>query len=226
MRRWLLMAALGAAFLSPLGWGQRRAGFSSGLGGHSSMAAPVMRGGFARSAGLPRAQFLQVPRPRARFTIGFSHPPFYHTCFGRPCSVYPRVAYRGWYYPGWYGGWYYGDSYLALDDSTSGSGAQMGEIVQQQQAEIDRLHQEVAELREAGEARPSSPAPGSEPESEATALVFRDGHTEEIKNYAIMDDLLWVLTSEGAKKIPLSRVDFAATKKANDARGVEFKTPR
>ncbi|HXW91366.1 MAG TPA: hypothetical protein VEK33_12535 [Terriglobales bacterium] len=225
MARWLVMAALGAAFLSPLGWGQRRAGFSPGFGAHSSMAAPGMRGGFTRSAG-PRRQFVPVPRPRARFTVGFSHAPFFHSCFGRPCSVYPRVSSWVGYYPWWYGGWYYGGPSLAMDDSTSGSGAEMGEIMEQQQAEIDRLHQEVAELREAREPRASSPAPAAEPEAQPTEFVFRDGHSEEIRNYAIMDDLLWVLTSEGAKKIPLSRVDFAATKKANDARGVEFKTPR
>lgn len=218
------MVAFGAAFLSPLGWGQRGARLSTGFGAHSGMAAPVTRGGFSPSAGFPRAQFMQRPTPRARFTYGFSHPTFVRSCFGRPCRVYPRVGYSGWYYPWWNGGWYYGGSYL--DDSTSDPGAAMGQIVQQQQAEIDRLHQEVAELREAREARPSAPAPASETESQPTQFVFRDGHSEEIKNYAIMGDSLWLLNSEGAKKIPLSTVDFAATKKANEARGVEFKTPR
>ncbi len=224
MWRWLLIVALGGAFLSPLGWGQRGARFSTGFGAH---AASGIGRGFPRSAGLARPPFSAGPRPSVRFAYGFRHRPLYYTCLGRPCALYPwRVAGWGWYYPGWYGGWYYDNSYSAANDSTSGSGIEMGQIVQQQQSEIDQLHQEVAELRASQEVRASFQAPAREPESQPTEFVFRDGHSEEIQNYAIMGDVLWVLTSGGAKKIPLSTLDFAATKKANDTRGVEFKTPR
>jgi hypothetical protein len=98
----------------------------------------------------------------------------------------------------------------------------MGQI-EQQQAEIDRLREEVAGLREA---RAPAPEPARETESEPTQLIFRDKHSEEVQNYAIMGQSLWVLTSGRAKKIPLSDLDVAATKKVNEDHGVEFKTPR
>lgn len=226
MWRWLLIVAFGAAFLSPRGWAQRGARFSSGVGAHTGLAAPGIGRGFPGSARLARPPFGAGPRASVRFTSGFPRRPPYYPCLGRPCSVYPwRVAGWGWYYPGWYGGWYYDGSDWAGNESSSGSD-EMGQIVREQQSEIDQLHQEVADLRAAQEVRASSPEPAREAESQPTEFVFRDGHSEEIQNYAIMGDMLWLLTSAGAKKIPLSALDFAATKKANDTRGVEFKTPR
>ena len=70
------------------------------------------------------------------------------------------------------------------------------------------------------------PRPPAETEAQPTAFVFRDKHTEEVRNYAIVGESLWVLSSGRAKRIPLSEVDIAATKKANEDRGVDFKTPR
>jgi hypothetical protein len=98
----------------------------------------------------------------------------------------------------------------------------MGQI-EQQQAEIDRLREEVAGLREA---RAPAPEPAAPTESEPTQLIFRDRHTEEVENYAIMGQSLWILSSGRTKKIPLSDLDVAATKKVNEDHGVEFRTPR
>ncbi|HXX27967.1 MAG TPA: hypothetical protein VEI99_05845 [Terriglobales bacterium] len=224
MRRWLLVAALGAALLSPLGWGQRRGGSSAGLGGHPSMAPRGGMGGFPHSAGLPHGPGMRMPATNSRWGVRIVTRPFPNTCFGRPC--FNRWWAVGWYpYAGWwYGGpgWYDNSSYPAPNYSPSDSGAETGRE-QEQQAEIDRLREEVAGLREA---RASSPAPPSEAESEPTELIFRDQHTEEVKNYAIMGQSLWVLTSGRSKKIPLSQLDLIATKKANEDNGVEFKIPR
>ena len=98
----------------------------------------------------------------------------------------------------------------------------MGQI-EQQQAEIDRLREEVAGLREA---RAPGPEPAEQTASEPTQLIFRDKHREEVENYAIMGQSLWILTSGRARKIPLSDLDVAGTKKVNEDRGVEFRTPR
>jgi len=66
------------------------------------------------------------------------------------------------------------------------------------------------------------PSPTDEPD---TVLVFRDGHTTEIKNYAIKGDLLYDLSDGRTKKIALADLDLAATRKKNDDRGVDFQLP-
>ena len=58
-----------------------------------------------------------------------------------------------------------------------------------------------------------------------TVLVYRDGHTETVNNYAIAGKTLWVFDPYQAKKIPLSDLDLPATKQNNDERGNEFVVP-
>ena len=53
---------------------------------------------------------------------------------------------------------------------------------------------------------------------EPTVLVFRDGHQQEVTNYAIMGDTVYVF-DKGHKKIALADLDVPATIKANDDRG-------
>jgi hypothetical protein len=61
----------------------------------------------------------------------------------------------------------------------------------------------------------------------ATALVFRDQHVEEVRNYAIAGGTLWVLNDHQAgKKIPLAQLDLDATVKMNDDRGLDFQVPK
>lgn len=67
--------------------------------------------------------------------------------------------------------------------------------------------------------------PAPVPDQPGTVLVFRDGHTAEIKNYAISGDLLYDLSDGRARKIALSDLDLAATRKKNDDRGVDFQLP-
>jgi len=59
---------------------------------------------------------------------------------------------------------------------------------------------------------------------EPTVLVFRDGHQQEVGNYAIMGQTVYVL-DDRTQKIPLANLDVPATVKANDDRGMEFKVP-
>ena len=55
-------------------------------------------------------------------------------------------------------------------------------------------------------------------------LIFRDGHRQEVSNYAIMGQTVYVFDAH-AQKIALSDLDVSATVKANDDRGVEFHIP-
>ena len=70
---------------------------------------------------------------------------------------------------------------------------------------------------------PAAPTPEVKP-SDPTVLVFRNGHKQEVTNYAIMGDTLYVF-DEGRKKIALADLDLPATVKANDDRGTEFRVP-
>ncbi len=76
-----------------------------------------------------------------------------------------------------------------------------------------------AETRES--ATPDPPSPAIETK---TVLVYRDGHKEEIANYAIVGDELLDFTS-GRRKIAISALDIPATIKANDERGMDFQLP-
>lgn len=62
-------------------------------------------------------------------------------------------------------------------------------------------------------------------EQPKTMLVFKDGHHQEVENYAIVGDTLWDLTGDRRHKIALSDLDLDATVKANDDRGIDFAVP-
>ena len=155
---------------------------------------------------------------------------FRHPGFG-PRHFHNRVFFST-FWPGFYGYYgypaYYGtNSYSSADYSPSydyyGSSynAAQNDIAQQQQ-DIDRLEDEVARLRQQRESRqPESRAAVSTP----TLLVFRDKHTQEVQNYAIVGGTLWIFSEQRATKLPLSWLDIEATTKANEDRGVNFQVP-
>ena len=58
-----------------------------------------------------------------------------------------------------------------------------------------------------------------------TVLVFKDGHRQEIANYAIVGATLYDLSDGRTKKVGLAELDLTATVKQNDERGVDFKLP-
>src|SRR5581483_2453028 len=65
----------------------------------------------------------------------------------------------------------------------------------------------------------------SEPKEPSSVLVFRDGHKQEVSNYAIIGDTLYDLSSGRAHKIPLTQLDLDSTVRANDDRGIDFSLP-
>lgn len=60
--------------------------------------------------------------------------------------------------------------------------------------------------------------------NEPSVLVFRDGREQEVSNYAIMGQTVYVFDKR-TQKIALADLDVPATIRANDDRGVEFKIP-
>ena len=84
----------------------------------------------------------------------------------------------------------------------------------------------MARLRDERESRTAAPARRQvEENSTPTLLVFRDKHTQEVQNYAVVGGTLWIFSEKRATKLPLSWLDIEATTKANDERGIDFRVP-
>ena len=59
---------------------------------------------------------------------------------------------------------------------------------------------------------------------EVTVLVFRDGHRQEVSNYAIMGQTVYIFDL-GRQKIGLGDLDVPATIRLNDDHGIDFHLP-
>jgi hypothetical protein len=94
---------------------------------------------------------------------------------------------------------------------------------QQRQDEIDRMNDEKARQHQQ-ESSPDKPQAKAATHTK-TVLVFQDKHTEEVQNYAIVGQLLWVFDAPQSKKIRVGDLDVPATKKANEDRGTDFQLP-
>jgi hypothetical protein len=231
-----LAAALAAALLTAPLWAQHRGGASPGGVARGGMAVggagmAVRGAGMAvRGAGLSARG--SIPFGAQRFgvhsgAIFGTHGPF----------IYPdRLRRRGFYGYPWaysYAGAYYpypefyGDYAYSSADTTYPGYSPSASYVDPnsqylQQDQIDRLENEVEQLRE-DRAR-SNAAANSQPQP-ATVIVFQDKHTEEVRNYAIVGETLWIFTEQRARKVLLSDLDVPATQKTNEDRGVDFRLP-
>ncbi len=92
---------------------------------------------------------------------------------------------------------------------------------------LTRLEQQIDEAEEAKPSKPATPVETLAPvrEQPDTVLVFRDGHTVEVKNYAIVGDTLYDYSAGNRRKIDLADLDLPATQKRNDDRGIDFRMP-
>lgn len=79
------------------------------------------------------------------------------------------------------------------------------------------------------DAEADPPAPDAPPvvvaREPSTILIFKDGHKQEVGNYAIVGSNLFDLTPGRRLKVSLLDLDVDATQKANDDNGVDFKLP-
>lgn len=156
---------------------------------------------------------------------------------------YPYWGWGGWWWPGWGLGWGLGWDWGAWDNSfdyssdnyASNYPAQNYQTQpyvdatpapdyspdSQTQDEISNLRSEVDQLRAQQESANQSKA---QIHAE-TVLVYRDGHTEEVENYAVVGNTIWIFNQSHARKVLLSDLDLAATKRDNEDRGIEFVVP-
>jgi len=169
---------------------------------------------------------------------GFHNPSFVHSPHHGPIIVtrghfgeHRRFSpYNPLY--SWYG---YGYSSWDYDDAEYDARFGNNNYDYQTASEINRLSNEVQQLREERQyaaAAPPAPAPVPQPSVQAKAqedlpvvVVFLDKHIREVKNYAVANEMLVVLDGNKRTKFPLADIDLAATMKLNDERGVDFQIP-
>src|SRR5215469_7791794 len=116
---------------------------------------------------------------------------------------------------------YTDSSYVPPEESLSTEANQQSD----QNWKIDRLTDEVERLRDQQAASLQQSPVGRHAtggDLPSRILVFRNGLREEIQNYALVGDTLWILTEQRARKIPVSDLDMETTKNANVERGLEF----
>ena len=137
----------------------------------------------------------------------------------RPVIVSPYY-YGPYYYP--YYGWDY--AFNGYDPSAYPQPSQPIVVVDPKSSDDPYGDRSFDESRSSRAQKPAPPAPAEE--QDPTVLVFRDGHKQEIRNYAIVGQMLWDFGAKGTHKIPLSDLDLDTTRKLNDERGVDFVLPK
>ena len=214
---------------------------SFGFGGHPGfhgVPASVTSLGFGGHPG-----FRGVP-PSVT-SLGFGAPSGLHEGPGRVGFGDGRHAFHGRrfehrhhrFYPGIYGAYYgyapYAYPYdLSGDDSAYDSSAYADRasgdyrdydyrddddrqvLERDYRAEMSRAPEQTSQ---------SSPQPVAAQPS--TVLIFKDGHQQEVSNYAIIGATLYELSDGRSKKVQLTDLDLTATIRENDQRGVEFQLP-
>jgi hypothetical protein len=245
MRPWLFRAALLLALLTTPLWAQRGGGGHGGMGGgghvsggfsggaHGATGYSAARGGsaYAYHGSGPNGWAGNGGRGYAWRGNGWygGRYPYRPWGWGYGWGGYPYWGWGvGWgFYPGW--GWY-GDS----------GGYESNAYVDQYPPDAYApTYPSVVYLAPDGSVSTQPPPPTDQRQSTPTApaspkmtevpdgavLVYRDGHTETVENYAIVGKTVWVFTESRARKIPLSTLDIPATQRDNQDRGSDFVVP-
>jgi hypothetical protein len=198
---------------------------SFGFGGHPGfhgVPASVTSLGFGA-----RNTFRGVPGSVTSLGFGEAR----HGSHERPLE--PRRHHRHAFYSPYYGG-YYGyvpydyPYYLNGDDySPDDSAAYSAPEIRDYRDDDDRRVLEDDYRAGLNPPRQQVSQQASEPvvAQPSTVLIFKDGHQQEISNYAIVGATLYDLSDGRSKKVELADLDLTATMKENDQRGVEFQLP-
>jgi hypothetical protein len=182
--------------------------------------------------------------PASVTSLGFGSSGFHlHNGFGRPVFVgHSGVRHhrRGLLFPGYFGGTYYVPYAYPMYVMDTGVDDSMEEDYSSGPTVFDRsgpAREPVArpvpsdedyraELRAKPETAPAAaPVQQPVPEQPHTVLVFKDGHKQEIVNYAIVGTTLYDLSDGRTRRVALAELDLPATVKQNDDRGIDFQLP-
>jgi len=190
-------------------------GFAARGGMHGGMQPTFVHGGHSGFHGHPPHHGPIIVQNRGFHQHGF-----------RRFAAYPYYASP---YYSWYGGPFWDWQSSSYDSRDS----DYQQYAYQTSAEINRLADEVQQLREERDYAPV-PQPPLAPQPTAQSavqpdlpvvVVFLDKHIQEVKNYAVANEMLVVLDGNRRTKFPLADIDLAATMKLNDERGVNFDIP-
>jgi|HubBroStandDraft_5_1064220.scaffolds.fasta_scaffold128836_2 hypothetical protein len=228
MRRLIAVAAfLVLAASLPLAAQHGGGGHASG-GGHGGFAAHGSFGGGHSFSGI-RSGSGFAPRRSSSFRSPLASRGFNPRGFNRFNGLRFRNGFRnncrgygcgyGWGLdPYW---WWDGSSYDQDQEEQTGLANEMN----QQSLYEQRMRQQDGQDVYARSA-PPPPHPSERTEAaDPTVLIFRDQHQQEIQNYAIVGQTVWVFAPQHTQKIPLSDLDIPATTRINDERGVDFRVP-
>jgi len=96
--------------------------------------------------------------------------------------------------------------------------------------EVQELSDEIQAMRDEQQRRESAknspPQPSVQDLGPTTTLVLRDGLQLPVHNYAVVGNTIWVLDNHNTQKIPIAKLDVAATQQINDKNGVDFRLPK
>jgi hypothetical protein len=248
--RWLLAASLMAGLVVVPATAQRAvsAGHAGGFSAPHGFAPPHINGGFSTgshfspSPVMNQRNFSTPPQYRwgvptrysgsqpSRLPNRYSPPtPDWH----RGRSRYPVSHFRQPYVPYFYAN----STYLVPGLLNSGdypdnsySDDQSASTTQAQAESNGDYQPESApyETQQAQDVPPPPPDP-AEPLPQATVtLVFKDGHSQQIRNYAMTKTTLYVLDDAASGRRPeisLDQIDVSATERTNQQAGVDFTVP-
>jgi hypothetical protein len=154
----------------------------------------------------------------------------------RDCFDCDRWRGFPWWYAGYYDPYWWWDSSSNYDEDYERQVALAEEMDQRSLEQQRFLHQEDQDIYASSSASSSRAYAGDHPRettsdnerndpAPATVLVFRDQRKKEVQNYAIVGQTVWIFSPQRTEKIPLADLDLAATAKANEDRGAEFRVP-
>lgn len=98
----------------------------------------------------------------------------------------------------------------------------LSEQVQQLSSQINGLQDQLAQGRPPTAPPDYSTIAATAPPSPPLTVVLTSGQTLEVQNYAVMGDAFWDFSSQPIRKIPVSKIDVAASARASEANGAEF----
>ena len=206
-----------------------RGGFGSHMGGSHAFGGMRSGPGFG-TRGFNRGSWVHQPAfrgdrfrrdrfPDDRFRDRRFHNFGFRNCFG--CW---RWGGWPWWYAGYYDPYWWWDPGSSYDEERAREIGLANEMNEQSLAE-QRTRREQDQYLYARSDPPPQHAEERTESTPTTLLIFRDERKQEIQNYAVVGQTLWIVEPRGTKKIPLSELDIPATAKANDERGVDFRVP-
>lgn len=164
---------------------------------------------------------------------------YHHPYYPYPSHGY-RQPYRPYYYanstylvPGLLNSyWGYPGSYDAQDNYSGDQSAQASQAGDNEnygpEGAPNDSEQAPGMTYQAQDVPPPPPGSSEPLPQAAITLVFKDGHSQQVHNYAVTKTTLYVLDDAASGRrpeIPLDTIDVAATVRTNQESGLDFTVP-